>query len=94
MAVPAVHHHWLVLSSPFGPYESHKVQEISGVVGNAVVGPSHVLNLSDFPLLLALKTHTQKIKIISGRAVLDSGDADTDLWSVKMFEMCRIPDRQ
>lgn len=86
MAVPAVHHHWLVLSSPFGPYESHKVQEISGVVGNAVVGPSHVLNLSDFPLLLALntRTHTQKIKIISGRAVLDSGDADT----VKMFEMC------
>lgn len=57
-----MHHHRLVLSSPFGPYQCHKVQKISGVVGNAVVWPSQVLNLSNFPLFLTLNEDTQNNK--------------------------------
>lgn len=55
--VPAVYHHRLVLSGPFGPYQSHKVQEVSGVIRDAVVRPGQVLNLSELSLLLALNTH-------------------------------------
>lgn len=49
-----MHHHGLVLSGPLGPDQSHKVQEVSGVVGDAVVRPGQVLDLSELPLLLSL----------------------------------------
>lgn len=57
-AVPAVYHHRLVLSGPFGPNQSHKVQEISGVIRNAVVWPRQVLDLRKLSLLFTLNTHT------------------------------------
>lgn len=49
-----MHHHGLVLSGPLGPDQSHKVQEVSGVIGDAVVRPGQVLDLSELPLLLSL----------------------------------------
>lgn len=54
-----MHHHGLVLPRPFGPNQSHKIQEISGVIRNAVIRPSQVLDLSELSLLLSLQTHTQ-----------------------------------
>lgn len=55
-----MYHHRMVLSGPFGPYQSNKVQEISGVIRDAVVWPSQVLNLGKFSLLLTLKTQEGK----------------------------------
>lgn len=53
-----MYHHRLVLSGPFGPDQRHKIQEISGVIRDAVVWPSQVLNLGKLSLLLTLNTHT------------------------------------
>lgn len=50
----------MVLSGPFGPYQSHKVQEISGVIRNAVVRPGQVLDLGELSLLLTLNTHRRR----------------------------------
>lgn len=55
-----MYHHRLVLSRPFGPDQSHKVQEISGVIWDAVVRPSQVLDLGELPLLFTLNTHRKR----------------------------------
>lgn len=60
ITVPAVHYHRLVLPGPFGPYQSHKVQKVSGVIGDTMVWPSQVLNLGKLPLLLTLGTHRRR----------------------------------
>lgn len=55
-----MHHHRLVLSRSFGPNQRHQVQEVRGVVGNSVVRPGQVLDLSQLPRLLALDQHIHK----------------------------------
>lgn len=52
--VPAVNKNWLILY-PLWPHTGHKLQEVHGVIRNAMIRPSYVLKMGHGMLLFCLK---------------------------------------
>ena len=61
MRLPAVHHSGLNHPCAVLSHFEHKVQEVTAVIGHAMVGPGNVLHVADVTLLIVV-LYTHKVE--------------------------------